>query len=216
MKVLLIGATGLIGSKILHLLLEDKRVAEVKVVHRRGTDIEHPKLRWEIVDFAKSDSYQHLCACDVLINTMGTTIKAAGSKEKQHHIDVKYPLQTAKMAVELGCIKIINISAGGADASSSIFYNQLKGELEEGLNRLNPKAVVHFRPSLLLGDRKEFRLGEKIGEPFMKLLKFVPGLSKYQPIHDTTLAQAVLKAVFDELEGIQVIEFNHIHQYAAY
>ena len=190
---LIIGSTGLTGSHLLQQLLDSKEYEKVISFSYRETKETHPKLVKHIVDFDNPEEFCHLVKGDDFFCTIGTTIKKAGSKEAFRKVDFTYPQHFANCAMENGVSQFLIISAMGADSKSSNFYSRTKGEIEEYLNAGTFKSVAIMRPSLLLGDREEFRFAERIGGVIMKLLSFafVGPLAKYKAIEAKTLANAI-------------------------
>ena len=190
---LIIGSTGLIGSQLLKLLLESDQYSTVITFVKRDSGIQHPKLKQYIIDFDKPESYQDFVEGDDFFCTIGTTINKAGSKEAFRKVDFEYPAQFAKIAEEKKIKQFLIISSLGADATSSNFYLKTKGEIENFLKTSALEKVSILRPSLLLGNRTEFRLGEKVGAFFMKAFSFmfVGNLKKYKPIESATVAKAL-------------------------
>lgn len=176
LSAILIGATGLVGSQILDLLLKDNSYSRVKVFHRRSTGIQHPKLEEHIIDFDKIHEWGHLVTGDELYSALGTTIKKAGSQEKQYTIDYTYQYEVAKAAADNGVKKYSLVSSAGADYESRVFYSRLKGELDDDVKALPFEVITIMRPSILAGERNESRPGESIGMFFMKFLTRIPGL----------------------------------------
>ena len=176
MKAILIGATGLIGKSLLKQLLEDQGITEVLVFHRRATGVTHPKLSEHIIDFDQPESWADRVQGDVLFSTLGTTIKSAGSKDAQYKVDFTYNYQTAQAAAQNGVHTYVLLSSAGANPSSSIFYSRMKGELDEAVKKLAFGRIRILKPSVLDGDREEFRLGERIGIVLGNALAFVPGI----------------------------------------
>ena len=161
MKVaLLAGATGLIGSQVLKLLLDDPEYHEVKILTRRAIDVSHHKLRTILADVDSLKNVVGELKADTVFCCLGTTMKKAGSKEAFRKIDFTYPLEIASATHRLGAKQFLLVSALGADPSSSIFYNKVKGETEDAIGKLGFTSFHIFRPSLLLGDRNESRPGE--------------------------------------------------------
>ncbi len=159
---LVVGATGLVGRQLVYQLLDDDRFDEVRIFVRRSYGRVHPKLKEYIIDFDKAESWQSLVIGDVLFLCMGTTLKAAGSKENQYKVDFTYQYRFAEIASKNGVAGIVLVSSAGADAHSSFFYPRIKGELDEAVARLSFDSVTILRPSLLDGDREEKRIAEKI------------------------------------------------------
>jgi len=206
----LIGATGLVGSHLLQLLLEDDRYNSLKVLHRRSTGVEHPKLEEHIIDFDNPDEWSELVNGDHLFSALGTTIKKAGSKEAQYKIDFTYQYEVAKAASKNGVGAYALVSSLGSNAESSSFYPRIKGELDKAVQELDFERTRILRPSFLEGDREEFRLGEKIGIPVAKVLCKIPGLRKYHPIKAKDVAKAMIEGLNRDVEQI-IFEGNEIH-----
>ena len=210
---LLIGATGLIGSHLLSQLLKDPYYHEVRVWTRRPLDNKHDKLRQVIVDFDRlAELEQKLIGVEDVFCCLGTTIKKAGSKDQFRKIDKDYPLTIAHMAKKAGAKQFLLVSALGANRESPFFYNQVKGEVEEELARVGFLSLHIFRPSLLLGKRQEFRIGEVVAGILSRVLAplFVGRLRKIQPIQAGTVAAAMHYAANDEQLGIHVYESQQI------
>jgi uncharacterized protein YbjT (DUF2867 family) len=165
-----IGATGLVGREAVLALLEDETCSGVLAVVRRSSGVSHPKLREKVVDFEDLEPQLRGGSASVAVCCLGTTIKQAGSQAQFRHIELDYSLAFARAARAAGVQHFLVVTALGADAKSMVFYNRVKGELEQQLSALGFPALTIVRPSLLVGDRKEVRLGERIGAPLMKFL----------------------------------------------
>ncbi|MFZ6050390.1 NAD(P)H-binding protein [Halocola ammonii] len=194
MRVLIAGSTGLVGGHLVHFLLEDSRIKEIHSLVRKETGLSHSKLKEHKIVF---ENLQHEAPnehFDAIFCCLGTTIKKAGSQEKFRKVDFDYVKSLAENYTSAD--QFLVVSAMGADKSSSIFYNRVKGEMEEAVKNSGIKSVQIFRPSLLLGDREEFRLGEKIGSIFMRIFSplMFGSLKKYRPIKAADVAKAMLKA----------------------
>ena len=187
---LLIGATGLVGSFVLERLLASPRYARVVVWARREIGKSHPKLEVEIVDFERL-AQRRLEADDVFC-CLGTTIRQAGSQKAFHHVDFDYPVALAGAAARSGAKRFLVVSALGANKRSRVFYNRVKGEMEEAVRIAAVPKTTIVRPSLLAGPRAESRLGERIGLALGALLG--PLLGKYRPIHAEHVAAAMIRA----------------------
>ncbi len=193
--VILAGATGLVGREILQGLLADPTVSAVHSLGRRAPDTQHPKLTAHLVDFA---ALPPLPPADELYLALGTTIKVAGSQAAFRALDYDANFNVARAALAAGVKKVGLVSAMGADARSKIFYNRVKGELEDALTQLPFEGLVIARPSLLIGDREVLgqpkRSGEMIGEAIAQVLGFlIP--ANLKPIEASTVAQALLTTV---------------------
>jgi uncharacterized protein YbjT (DUF2867 family) len=211
---LIIGSTGLIGSELLNLLLESSHYAKVITFVKRDTGIKHPKLTQHIIDFDKPETYKELVVGDDFFCTIGTTIKKAGSKKAFRKVDFEYPRQFAAFALQNKVQKYLIISSLSADANSGNFYLKTKGEIQDFLKDCNFESVAVLQPSLLLGNRTEFRLGEKVGAFFMKTLSFLflGNLKKYKPIEGKTVAKALLKIAQKNDTGFKIYESDVIQE----
>ena len=211
MTATLVGATGLIGSYLLQELLNDTYFDTVRILIRRPVDFTHPKLEKKIVDFNDSDSLLvALSNSDVLFCAIGSTMKKVkGDKEAYRKIDFDIPVKLARFCKMTGCEKFILVSSAGANSKSSNFYQRLKGETDEAVKGSGLKTIHIMRPSLLLGERKEFRLGENIGKAIMTSLSFlIP--EKYKAIQGKDVAKVMLALAKKNEEGVFVHENSEI------
>jgi uncharacterized protein YbjT (DUF2867 family) len=164
-----------------------------------------------------SDSASLLKADDVFC-CLGTTIKKAGSQEAFRRVDFTFAYEAAQLAANNGAAQFLLVSALGANANSSVFYNRVKGETEDAIAALPFVSVSIFRPSLLLGERAEFRLGERIAEPVMKALSFllIGSLRKYRAIEARTVAAAMIEVAKAQPKGVNVYESDRIQEVGQY
>jgi uncharacterized protein YbjT (DUF2867 family) len=211
---IIIGSTGLIGSQLLQLLLKSENYSTVITFVKRDTGIQHPKLKQHIIDFDKPESYQDLVEGDDFFCTIGTTIKKAGSQEAFRKVDFEYPEQFAKIAIKNKIKQFLIISSLGSDANSSSFYLKTKGEIENFLKASTLEKVSILRPSLLLGNRNEFRLGEKVGAFFMKAFSFlfIGKVKKYKPIESEIVARALFAIAQQNNKGFTIYESDWIQE----
>jgi uncharacterized protein YbjT (DUF2867 family) len=207
---IVIGATGLVGVNLVNRLKDSKSYERVTLLVRRKTDLNHLKIEEKIIDFDKIDT--ELIKADDIFCAIGTTLKKAGSKENQYKIDCEYPATIAKMGRQNGVKQFILISSIGADKNSSNFYLRTKGELEEKISELNFDSFIILRPSFIIGDRKEFRLGEVIGIFFASLFRplMLGGLKKYRGVHAIVIAKKMIKMASENLKGKIVLESDKI------
>ena len=155
-----------------------------------------------MVNFDTPDSWKKQATGDVLYSAMGTTLKAAGSKDAQYKVDYTYQYQVAKIAAANNVPEYVLVSAAGSNPASKIFYSRIKGELERDVKKL-PFDTIHIvRPGMLGSGRKDTRPGEEIGIKAMKIISFIPGLSSLKPIEGTEVAQAMINATFKQETGI--------------
>ncbi len=193
--VIVAGATGLVGRGLLEGLLDDADVARVHSLGRRPPSTTHPKLSVHVVDFA---ALSELPAADEFYLALGTTIQVAGSPAAFRAVDHDANLAVALAALAAGARRAGLVSAMGADASSAVFYNRVKGELENALSQLPLEGLVIARPSLLVGNREALgqpdRPGERLGFALGRVLGgLVP--ANYRPIEAARVAAALLAAV---------------------
>lgn len=212
MKAAVSGSTGFIGTHLLGLLKSDDTFRQVDVLSRRELDL--PEKFNTIVS---SDlSTQKLENIDVAFCALGTTIKTAGSQEAFYHVDHDLVMAFAKNAKEAGAKTFVLVSSVGATPNTSNFYLRVKGETERDLEAVGFESLIILRPSMLMGERKEFRFGELIGKGVMTVFNplMVGSMSKYRGIHGKTVANAMLKLGKEELPGAHVLEGNDLHVFA--
>lgn len=211
-KAIVIGATGLVGKQLVTQLLEHPSFSKVLILSRRSLGIQNSKLDEVIIDFGKLTEYQSQIKGDVLFSCMGTTIKKAKSKENQYKIDFTYQFQTAQIAAKNGVPNYVLVSSTGANSTSRVFYSRIKGELEEAITALPFQKIRILRPSILLGDREEFRFGEKIGMVVMGFFtSIIPPLRKWRGITGSEVARAMIASSLDSnTEKVSVRELDEI------
>lgn len=204
---IVLGATGLIGKKVTEHLLKNDTYSTVIILVRKPLNINHPKLKQHIFNYDAIDNT--LLKGDDLFCCLGTTIKTAGSKEAFRKVDLDYVVNVAKASKGNGINHFAVISAMGANKNSTVFYNQIKGEMEESIKAIGFNSTYIIRPSLLLGDRKEFRFGELIGKFFMITLSFlIP--KKYRAIYDVQVAIAMIHFMNQTERGFFVKENDEL------
>lgn len=207
--MLLAGATGLVGGECLRLLLADEAFDRVVVLSRRPLpEIKQTsKLHVHVVDFDNLHTSSGLFHVDAVLCALGTTIKQAGSREQFRRVDYGYPLEMARLGVEQGARHFLLVSALGANARSRLFYNRVKGELEEAVTALPYPSLTITRPSLLLGNREDSRRGEEAAKRFGFLL---PG--KLKPVRAGAVAAALVQAAKEEQPGRRIFESAEIRR----
>ena len=212
---ILLGASGLVGSELLKLLLENTEYDKVKIFVRTSLSVQHPKLEEIIFDVDSVSNLESQITGDVLFCCLGTTIKVAGSQEAFRKVDYSLPLLFANIAKKNGVEKFLLVSSLGADKSSSNFYLRVKGEVEAALGSIGFKTLIIVRPSMLLGKRKQFRFGELIGKAVMKSLSFVfiGKLRKYKAIEATKVAKAMSILSIQESQGFQIFESDYLQHF---
>lgn len=207
---IIIGATGLVGSTLVKKILDNPNYSKVTLLLRKPLDIQHPKLQQEIVDFDKLDATKIIG--DDLFCAMGTTLRKAGSKEAQYKIDCTYPYEFGKIAKTNGVKQYILVSSIGSDANSNSFYLRTKGDLEQKIKALDFENFISVRPSFILGDRQEFRLGEKIGIVLAKAISplLLGSLKKYRGIEAAQIAKSMQVLANKGLTGVHFFESDEL------
>lgn len=210
MKTCLVaGASGLIGSSLVKMLLESPGYEKVHILVRRKIDLVHPKLVQYLVDFDKLDDFQPDFKADDAFVTLGSTIAKAGSKSAFYKVDHDFVVSFAKKARSFGASGLFVVSSMGANASSSIFYNKVKGEMEENIKAIGFPSLGIFRPSLLLGPRQEKRAGEKFAAWVMRLFDFmIP--ARYKSIHVDKVANKMIELALSDTKGIIILESDKL------
>ncbi|MFW5659525.1 MAG: NAD-dependent epimerase/dehydratase family protein [Bacteroidota bacterium] len=216
---LVIGGTGLIGSYLLRNLIHHPSFKTVTSLSRNSSGLKSLELREYLIDFNRIDELDDRSYgfdSDILFITLGTTIKAAGSKAAFERVDLEYALRVAQKAKAAGCKQCHVVTAMGANEHSKIFYNRVKGKVECQLKKLDFESLHIYRPSLLLGKRKQRRNKERIGQLVMQGLAptMLGPLKTYQPIHAETVAEAMLKRSIEDYTGDYVLHSKAIKQIA--
>ncbi len=213
MKALVIGATGATGKDLVSQLLTDKGYDEVNVFVRRPLAVENPKLKTHIVNFDKPEEWKDLVKGDVAFSCLGTTLKAAGSKEAQRKVDYDYQYNFAKAAKENEVEDYILVSSYGANPKSKIFYSRMKGELEQSIKALHFNKLMIFQPGML--DRKDSeRTGEVLGGKIIKFANKFGVLTQQKPLPTEVLAKAMINSSKIKSYGYSKIKLGSIFSFA--
>ena len=213
---LIFGSSGLIGNQIVKLLINDDNYNKIKIFVRSAQEINVPKVEMILTDFKNLDNYKDNIKGDDCYFCIGTTKKNAPDKNEYRRIEYNIPVEVAKIA-KLNSVKsFIYVSSGFADPNSSGDYLKNKGEVEEELKKLNFNNLGIMRPAFLMGNRKEKRIGEKLGLIFFKIISplFLGKLKKMKPIHSEFVARAMIilaqndfqKTIF---ESNEIVELNN-------
>jgi uncharacterized protein YbjT (DUF2867 family) len=213
--VLVIGATGLVGKELVQLLSADTFCGQLKVFVRRELPLEFSrKIKQVIVNFDHPEIINEEIKGDVVFCAMGTTIKAAGSKEAFVKVDYTYVLNFAELAKRNGVKRFILVSSLGVSDRGNNFYLTVKRDIELALARLNFDSLIIVRPSMLLGKRSESRPGESIGKFLMQAFSFIfrGKLKKYRAIKASTVAKAMITLSKSDLQGVSVFESNRLQE----
>lgn len=209
---IVLGATGLVGKNLVQILINDELFSTIKVFVRRSLGFTHPKISEHIVDFNDFNSFKEHINGDVLFSSLGTTIKQAGSKDAQRKVDYTYQYEFAKAASNNGVLNYCLVSSTGAKAKSRVFYSRIKGELESSVSKLPFEKICIIRPSVLVGEREEKRIGEIFGSRIISVLsKIIPPLKKYRGIKGEEVAMALLNSYKKSFDSrIQIFELEEV------
>ncbi len=194
-KAVVAGATGLVGGELVRQLLSQASYERVVVLVRRRMDISHPKLQQIVISYDELDQLAPDLFLDAdLFCSLGTTIKKAKTKENFKKVDYDYPIILGKMAKQHGADQMLVVTAMGASKDSLFFYSRVKGKLEVDLQALNLRSLHIFRPSLIVGDRQEYRKGEEFASAVLAKISFVfqGWLKRYKPIQAYQIANAMI------------------------
>ena len=207
------GATGLTGGFLLQFLLESEVFSSVVALLRTPLPFSHPKLEQKIIDFDQPKPTD-FAGGDYFFCCLGTTIKKAGSQEKFQKVDLQYVDMLAKFSGEAGFSTFAVISSVGADKNSGNFYQRTKGLMEEAVQQYNFEKVTIFRPSLILGPRKEFRFGEAFAVGLMKVFNplMVGSLKQYKAIQASEIARNMLEFSLVKEAGNYIITNRELHE----
>lgn len=211
---LVAGASGLTGTHLVKFLCENDSYEKVTIIVRQAITYSHPKLTIKIKNLDQVTSNDFV-GVDDFFCCLGSTMKKAGSKNAFEQVDLIAPVQMGKHGLSQGVKHMLVISAMGANPNSSVYYNRIKGKMEEQISGLQLSYVSIFRPSLLMGERQEFRLGERFGAISMKVLKsaFIGPLKKYRAIEAKQVAFAMMqKALEPPSRTIAIYESEAIEE----
>jgi hypothetical protein len=210
LDALVIGATGATGQEIVSQLLENDSFNSVSIFVRKDPNITHSELKTYAIDFSKLEEYKELIKGDVLFSCLGTTLRDAGSKEKQYLVDYTYQYEFAKIASDNGVPLYSLISSTGANENSPFFYPKIKGKLEEAVKKLSFKTIQIFQPPTLIRQKNLIRLGEKIGIKIFGFLNSFGILKSQKPLPVSNLAKVMVESLkIKQKEKVKTIKtFN--------
>ena len=208
---LIFGSSGLIGGHLLNQLIKNKDYSKIKLFVRSDPEINDPKVEIIKTDFNNLEIHKEDIKGDDCFFCIGTTKQNSPDKNEYQRVELEVPKQIAQIAKSNSINSFVFISSGYADPKSSGDYLKFKGQVEEELKRLNFPKLALMRPSFLMGDRKEKRVGEKIGIFVFKLISplLLGPLKKMRPIHSETVAKAMIRAANENLEK-NIFESNEI------
>lgn len=202
-KVIIVGASGLIGSSLLSALIRSEQIAEITLLLRNSLSISNPKVKEIVLNFDELDNYASKIKGDIIYCCLGTTKSKSPDPNNYRKIDLEYPLNLAKIGLKNGIGQFHVVSSLGANSQSKNAYLKLKGELENELKKLNIPSLHIYQPSFLEGKRQENRPLEKIMMPVMKLLNpiLLGSLENYRSIKASDVARAMINQSIKELNG---------------
>ncbi len=212
-SAIVLGATGLTGNILLKKLLTDDRYSKIKIFTRKPLRFENPRVTEILCDLMELDSYKENFYGDEVFCCIGTTTKKTPDKVLYKQIDFGIPVSSAKLCKQNGIKTFVVMSSMGANANSSIFYNRTKGEMEDAVLEQKIENTYILRPSMIGGNRNEFRIIEKIGTFLMKILNpiFVGSLKKYRIIDAEIIANAMIELANNKIDK-QIILSDQIQE----
>ena len=209
MKALIIGATGATGKDLLSQLLADDTYSQVHCFVRKPLTLTHPKLHAHVVDFETPEAWADLLRGDVAFSCLGTTLAAAGSKEAQWRVDYDYQYNFAEHCRNNGVPTFVLVSAAGAKAQSKLFYNRMKGQLEDAVKALGFARLLIFQPSVLVRKGSD-RKGEQFGLKMIVFLNKLGLFKRYRPMPTSVLAEKMRKEVAIAPKGVHTFTLDEI------
>ena len=209
MKALIIGATGATGKDLVTQLLADDTYNEVHCFVRKPLALTHPKLHAHIVNFETPEAWAELVRGDVAFSCLGTTLAMAGSKDAQWRVDYDYQYAFAQQCKANGVPTFVLISAAGATAQSKLFYNRMKGQLEDAVKALDFSCLLIFQPSILIRSNSDRGI-ENFTVNAFKFLNKLGILKRYRPMPTKILAEKMLSAVYNSPKGTFTFALNKI------
>lgn len=195
LDAIVLGATGATGQEILSRLLKDEGFKSVSIFVRKKPEMSHSKLIVHEINFSKIENYKELIKGDILFSCLGTTLKNAGSKEKQYQVDYTYQYEFAKTASRNGVSYYSLVSSAGANANTFFFYPRIKGKLEEAVKKLSFKTIHIFQPPILIRQEPLIRTGEKIAINVFHKLNSLGLLKSQKPLPVATLANRMINEI---------------------
>lgn len=207
-SALIAGATGLVGGVLLKKLVDTELYSRITILTRRSVGMQDERLREIITTSEELDQHVSELQADHVFCCLGTTMKKAGSKEAFKKVDLEYPTRLADLALSQDSKHYLLVSAAGADKNSVIFYNQVKGEVEERISKSGFSKVTIVRPALILGDRNESRTGEAIAQALFRIINpmLIGPLRKYRAVPAADIASTLFRSAIRQEDPMQTIE----------
>jgi uncharacterized protein YbjT (DUF2867 family) len=209
---IIIGGTGLVGKELIAQLLNNPTYSAIHVLLRKTLHIDHPKLHQHLIDFDNMNRFADLMKGDDAFCCLGTTMKQAGSRESFYKVDFEYVNNFARLTAQNGVKNFALVSALGASQQSLFYYSQVKGAIEKAVREKAFQAILIVRPSLLIGNRAEKRLGEDIGIAIENIFKpIIP--AKYRGIEASKVANAMIKTLAQNPIGTIILESEQLQSF---
>lgn len=205
------GASGLIGKELVQILINSDQYRLIYSLVRKNSGLVHEKIREKVINFEKIGQLKFDEPIDDVFCTLGTTMKQAGSRDNFKKVDFEYVVALANLGKKVGASKFLMISAMGANPKSSVFYNQVKGMTEDALKKIGFNQLVILRPSLLLGERSEMRIAERLSGFIMKALNLlIP--DNYKAIRAEKVADSMLKMAMKSTGNVSIVKSGEMLQ----
>lgn len=213
MKVaIVLGATGLVGKKLVDRLVKEERIEKIVAVTRRPVAYSSAKIVNEVINFENIVEHSNVFSGDILFSCLGTTVKQAGSIEQQRKVDYQYQYNAAKISAENKVSHYILVSSSSANENSKSPYLKMKGELEKAVSALPFKRITILQPSLLKGERESFRLGETMANYLLPTLCKLPLLKRYRPISGDNVAKKMVSVSLTSGNGKEIYQLDEIFE----
>ena len=209
MKALVLGATGAIGKDLVEQLLNDAAFERVDIFVRREVKIPSAKLVVHVIDFDHPEQWADQLTGDVLFSTLGTTIRAAGSRDAQWKVDYTYQYNAAEAACMNGVPCYVLVSSVGANARSKVFYTKMKGALDDAVRTLGFEGCFILRPPSLVRKGSD-RFGEKAGVVVLKTFNAIGLMRKFTPMPTEAVAAAMIRLAKSGRQGVEIINSQDI------
>lgn len=211
MKIaIVLGATGLVGKKLVDRLVKEQCIEKVVAVTRRHVEYTSPKIVNEVINFENIEEYINVFRGDMIFSCLGTTVKQAGTFQKQRKVDFEYQYKAAKLSSENKVSHYILVSSSAANEESKSQYLKMKGELENEVSTLPFKQITILQPSLLKGERESFRLGETIANWLLPIICKLPFLKRYRPISGDDVAKKMVSVSLSPGKGKEIYRLDEL------
>lgn len=214
MNALILGGTGSIGHNLVQLLVMDKRFEKIELLSRRELDIRDVNVINHLVDFSDLQELPIYEKIDILFITFGTTLKKAGTQEKQNEIDIDIPTNIMKLAREIGIDRCVIISAFGVSLNSPFAYSRMKAQLDENAKKIGFSQLILIKPSMTVGPLIEKTTTEKLSILVSDAIGKTGLIDKIKPVESISVAKCMIQSIFDLPDGTNEISSDKIEEYA--